>query len=139
MAPSQAALCCHTAPAPSPRVRHDPVVNRYAAALVVGAVVLVGAGWFILGRAGVEAASTVDPDVTIRCDGSTSVSAAACLAWGDDILRAGPPSHTFEMDDLARLDLTGGLFISDTCEVRYFLERYADKSVWTEELPCPGG
>ena len=115
------------------------MVIRYAAALVVVAVVLVSAGWFILGRAGVEAASTVDPDVTIRCDASTSVSEAACLAWGDDILRAGPPSHTFEMDDLARLDLTKGLFFSDTCEVRYFVDRYADESVWTEELPCPAG
>lgn len=140
MASPQSAPRCHRAPAPRRGVRHDPVVIRYAAAVVVVAVVLVGAGWLILGRAGVEATSTVDPDVTIRCDGATSVSEETCLAWGDDILRAGPPSHTFEFDDLARLDLTKALFgFSDTCEASFFLERYAEDPAWNEEVPCPGG
>jgi hypothetical protein len=119
-------------------VRHHPSVLRIVAGVVVLVVVAAGL-WLFLGRPTVEATSTVDPDVTIRCDGSTSVSEAACRDWGDEILAAGPPSHTFEMKDLSRLDLSRALLgFSDTCEASFFLERYESDSAWNEEVPCPG-
>jgi hypothetical protein len=99
---------------------------------------LGAAAWYLLLRPGVEVASTVDPDVTITCSASASVSEEGCRAWGDEVLAAGPPSHTFEMEDLAHLSLGRGPF-GGPCEVSYFLQRYANDPAWTEEVTCPSG
>lgn len=106
---------------------------------LVAVVLLVGA-WLVLGRSDTQATSRLDPDVTISCDAWTSVAEEACRSWGDAILGAGPPSHTFEMDDLARLAITKPTFgFASTCRVAYFLERYSDDPAWTDEVACDGG
>lgn len=108
--------------------------------MVVVAVALVGVAAAVLSRPTTEATSSADPDVTIRCDGSTSVSRDACLAWGDEILALGPPSNTFEMNDLARLVITKPLLgFGSPCHVEYFLQRYPDDAVWDGDAPCHGG
>jgi hypothetical protein len=96
--------------------------------------------WFlVLNRPTVEASSAVDPDVTIQCDGSTSVSQASCLAWGDEVLALGAPSTTFEMQDLVRLRFSKPLLgFGSPCQVEYFLQRYPDDVVWDEDIPCRG-
>lgn len=105
---------------------------------VVVLVVLVGA-WLLLGRPSVKATSSAGPRVTIQCDGSTSVSPEACLAWGDEILALGPPPTTFEMDDLARLRITKPLLgFGAPCQVEYFIERYPDDAAWNNDIPCAG-
>jgi len=112
-------------------------MRRIGALLVVIGVVLLAGAWLILGRSGVEAASSVDPDVTITCDVWTSVSQEACGSWGDAILAEGAPSHTFEMDDLAHLAISRPTFgLASTCRVHYFLERYANEPAWTDEISC---
>lgn len=112
-------------------------MRRKAALLVMIAVVILAGAWFVLGRSGVEAASAVDPDVTITCDAWTSVSLEACGSWGDGILQAGPPSRTFEMDDLAHLAISRQTFgLAASCRVEYFLERYANDPAWTDEVAC---
>lgn len=56
---------------------------------------------------------------------------------GDSLLRTGPPSSTFEWDDLARIVLQRPMWgLSSTCEVTYFISRYPDEAVWDEEIPC---
>jgi hypothetical protein len=115
-------------------------MRRIGALLTVLAIVVAACAWYLFGRSGVEAASAVDADVTITCDAWTSVSADACCALGDAILGEGPPSHTFEMDDLAHLAITRPDFgLSSGCRVQYFLERYADDPAWTDEVACAGG
>lgn len=109
-------------------------------AMIVLVLAAIGAAaWYLLLRPGVvDVASTVDPDVTITCSASASVSEEACLSWGDGVLAAGPPSHTFEMDDVAHLSLERGPF-GGPCQVSYFLERYANDPAWTDEVACPSG
>lgn len=108
---------------------------------LVGAVVVLlalaaGAAYLVL-RPGVSVASAVDADVTIVCAGSTGADADTCAAWGDAILAAEPPSTTFEMQDLARLEVTRSLLgFGDACEAAYFLGRYPDSAVWTEPVDC---
>lgn len=106
------------------------------AMIVLVLAALGAAAWYLLLRPGVEVASSVDPDVTITCPASASVSEEGCRDWGDAMLAAGPPSHTFEMDDLARLSLVRGPF-GGACEVSYFLQRYADDPAWTDAVACP--
>ena len=71
--------------------------------------------------------------VAVSCDRATGVTEDECGAWADAILRGGPPSSTFEMDDLAGLELreAGG-----ECRVSYFISRYPDDPAWEEETPC---
>ena len=68
----------------------------------------------------------------------TGADEDACRAWGDAILDAGPPSFTFEMDDLARLRIDRPLLLGfgSRCEAVYFTSRYPDEAVWTEETSC---
>lgn len=108
-----------------------------AAALGVGAVVALVVGWLVIGRPSVRAESTVMPGVAIECAGPTGVSAATCAAWGDDILRRGPPSATFGMEDLARLEVRREAWgFAGDCEAAFFIGRYPDDPVWTEDVPC---
>jgi len=101
-------------------------------------VVLVGA-WLLLGRPAVEARSTSDPDITVECDGSTSVTQEACGAWGDEVLALGAPSTTFEMIDVNRLRFTKPLLgFGSPCQVEYFLQRYPDDPAWDTDIPCEG-
>ncbi|MDQ3690617.1 MAG: hypothetical protein M3406_11415 [Chloroflexota bacterium] len=113
-------------------------------------VIRIGAAVFVLGVAGilaflvlrppVEAASAARPDVTIECSAATGVSVDACRGWGDELLAAGPPSHTFELDDLARLVLDRSAFgLGSACEVSYFISRDATNRVWHDEIACTQG
>ena len=108
--------------------------------ILVAVALAVLAVWFlVLSRAAVEGISAVDPDVTIECDGSASVSEESCLAWGDDVLALGAPSTTFEMQDLVRLRFSKPLpGFGSPCQVEYFLQRYPDDAVWDDDIPCRG-
>ena len=108
-----------------------------AAAVVL--VALVGIGAWLLLRPPMRVTSTVDGDVTIVCVASSGAEAAECGAWGDETLAAGPPSTTFELDDLVRLELSrSALGFGGECEAAYFLGRYPDRPVWTEQVACIG-
>ena len=83
-----------------------------------------------------EVRSSVDPEVLIRCPAATSEE--ACAAWGDRVLAAGPPSTTFEMEDVVRVELRRGtLGIGESCEAAYVIGRYPDEPVWDETVDCP--
>jgi hypothetical protein len=108
------------------------------AALTLALVVGVSA-WLLL-RPTSRVASSADADVTIVCAASTGIDADACGAWGDEVLAAGPPSTTFELNDLVRLELSrSALGFGDECEAAYYLGRYPDQPVWTEQVACRGG
>jgi hypothetical protein len=111
--------------------------------IVVGALILalvVGVGAWLLLRPTIRVASSADADVTIVCAASTGTDADACGAWGDEVLAAGPPSTTFELDDLVRLELSrSALGFGGECEAAYYLGRYPDRPVWTEPVACGGG
>jgi hypothetical protein len=102
--------------------------------VVALAAVLLAAWVLVIGRPTAEATSSVDPDVTVRCEGLASDD--ACGSYGDAMLASGPPSYTFEMEDLALLEIRRPVF-GGTCEARYYLQRYVDAPAWTEEVPCP--
>ena len=102
-------------------------------------VAFVALWFFVLNRPTWEAMSAVDADVTVECDGSTSVSEASCPAWGDEVLALGAPSTTFEMQDLVRLRLSKPLLgFGSPCQIEYFLQRYPEEAVWDEHIPCRG-
>lgn len=105
-----------------------------AAGVVVAAIVVVGA--FVLTRPRIEVGASVDSGVTVRCEASAG-TAESCAAWGDDVLAQGPPSTTFELQDVSLLVIRRPLFgLAPTCEVDYMLGRYPDDPAWTEETPC---
>ena len=108
--------------------------------ILLAVVLAVLAVWLLVLRPPtVEVSSAVDPDVTIECDGSTSVPEESCLAWGDEVLALGAPSTTFEMQDLVRLKFSKPLLgFGSPCQVEYFLQRYPDEDVWDEDIPCRG-
>ena len=113
---------------------------RRAVIIAAGVVLLllVGIGaWQVL-RSPVRATSGVDPDVTIVCAAASGLEQEACAAWGDEILAAGPPSTTFELEDLERLELARSLLGLGDCQVAFFLGRYPDDAAWTEATDCPG-
>jgi hypothetical protein len=113
-------------------------IGIVAAALILVLVVSVGA-WLLL-RPTVWVASSADADVSIVCAASTGTDADACAAWGDEVLAAGPPSTTFELDDLVRLELSrSALGFGGECEAAYYLGRYPDRPVWTEQIACRAG
>ena len=115
-----------------------PMVIRIGAALVVLAV--VGILGFAVLRPPVEAVSAASPAVTVRCSAATGVSVDACRGWGDQLLAEGPPSHTFEMDDLARLVIDrSGFGLGSACEVSYFISRDLKNRVWQAEVVCKQG
>jgi hypothetical protein len=107
--------------------------------LAVLVLVLVGATVVLAVRPGQEVASASDPDVTVTCDGSTGVGADQCQVWGDDVLALGPPSTTFEFQDVNRLHLSKPLFgFGSPCRVQYYIERYPDDPAWEDDVPCVG-
>ncbi len=115
------------------------MAKRWVFVVAVVALVAVAFGAFVLTRPAVQATTSVDPDVTVVCRASAGTP-DACRAWGDAILEAGPPSTTFEMQDLARLVISRGLFgLAATCEVSYAIQRYPDEPVWDEETRCREG
>ncbi len=115
--------------------------RRARIGLVVGLLVALPVAFVAwqLVRAPVEASSAVAPEVAIVCAASTGVGADACAAWGDELLAAGPPSTTFELKDLARVELSRALLgFGGQCEAAYFLGRYPDRAVWSEPVACAG-
>lgn len=106
--------------------------------VAVLALVAVAAAVLVFLRAGsiTTAQSTLQPGVTIECAGSTGVT-DECGAWGDDILAEGPPSTTFEMDDLVRLRLERPMLgFGSTCVAEYFVSRYPEDAIWDDEVAC---
>lgn len=109
-------------------------------AIVVGAVALIVAIGIavLLLRPPVRVASQADPDVTIFCAAPIGIDDAACRELGDRLLAGDPPSFTFEMDDLARLELDRSLLgFGSECAAAYFIERYPDQAVFTDPIECP--
>ena len=106
---------------------------------VVLLLVLVGGTVYLAVRPGQEVTSATDPDVVITCDGSTGVSADECRSWGDDVLALGPPSTTFELQDVNQLHFSKPMFgFGSPCQVEYYLQRYADDPAWQDDVPCVG-
>lgn len=106
--------------------------------LAVSAVVAIGilAVALLLGSA-VVAAPAQSSGVTIECSGPTRASPDVCREWGDEVLAAGPPSSTFEMDDVVRLRLDRPMLgFASTCRAEYFLSRYPDDVAWAESVSC---
>ena len=107
--------------------------------LVVGIGLSVGLGAILALRA---ATSTVaehvgDGQVTAECSGWTGVS-EGCFDWGNDVLAQGPPSTTFELEDVVRIRLDRPMLgFAESCVAEYFLGRYPDEVVWSEDVPCP--
>ncbi|MGH2402221.1 MAG: hypothetical protein ACRDE6_05875 [Candidatus Limnocylindria bacterium] len=102
------------------------------------AIVAVVAAALVFLRVGsvTTAESTLQPGVTIECADSTGVT-GECAGWGDEILAAGPPSTTFEMDDLVRLRLDRPMLgFASTCVAEYFVSRYPDDALWDDEVAC---
>lgn len=111
---------------------------RIGVALAAVVVIVAAVFYALLLGGAVQAVSAVDPDVTIECTAAVRLSEDACREYGDAILDEGAPSHTFEMDDLARLRLDRDLGgFGGTCTARYYLERYADDPAWTGKITCP--
>lgn len=111
---------------------------RIGAAVAV--LVLVGATAYLVLRPSVEAASATAPGVVVECSAASGVSADACRPWGDEVLARGAPSHTFEMDDLARIVLDRSMLgLGPTCDVSYFISRDAQNRVWHQEVACEQG
>ncbi len=108
---------------------------RIGLVAVVLLVVAGAAAWFLLLRPGVSVASSVDPDVTIECSASLGVDEGVCRGLGDAALEAGPPSTTFELEDVVRLRLDRGP-LGGECRFEYFLSRYPDEAIWTETAAC---
>jgi hypothetical protein len=117
-------------------VRHDAAVNRLAYPVAI-AVLLVALGvWYFVFRPTVEVAATERADVTIVCAPSASMAEDDCRAWGDSVLAMGAPSTTFELEDVVRVKFERAPF-SGSCRAEYFLGRYPDDVVWTEDVDCP--
>ena len=105
-------------------------------AIVVVALLVGAAVYLFLLRSPVEAPSTALSGVTIECDPWTDVSADGCGSWGDGILAGGPPSRTFNIEDLERLRLTGTPLSLGSCRAEWFLGRDPVQPVWSDELEC---
>jgi len=112
-------------------------MRKIGATLLAVVLVPVAVAALLLARPTAQVASSVDPDVTIRCDGSTAVLRDACLVWGDEVLALGPPSSTFEMEDVAVLALSRPLLgFGSPCQADYFLQRYPNDAAWNADIPC---
>lgn len=115
-------------------------MRKIGAALAVVVLVPLAVAVLLLARPAIDVVSSTDPDVTIRCDGSTPISPDACMDWGDQILAKGAPSMTFEMEDLARLELSRPMLgFAAECRAAFFLQRYPNESAWEEESECIEG
>lgn len=108
---------------------------RVIAVLVVVSVVAATLVFLRVGSV-TDAASELQPGLTIECAASTGV-ADECREWGDEILAEGPPSTTFEMDDLVRLRIDRPMLgFAATCVAEYYVSRYPDDSIWDDEVAC---
>jgi hypothetical protein len=108
-----------------------------ALVLVLVAVAGIGYAFIVVARPMYEVASSVDPDVTYRCEGIST--AERCELSGDVVLdQLGAPSETFEMEDVTRLEITEPPFGERICTVAYFIQRYPDDAAWELEIECPG-
>lgn len=115
-------------------------MRKIGATLLGVVLVPVAVVALLLARPMVQATSSVDPEVTIRCDGSTSVNRQECLEWGEEVLALGPPTTTFEMEDLAVLALSRPLLgFGSPCQADYFIQRYPNDVAWNEDIPCKNG
>ena len=105
--------------------------------LAAAGIVLIGAVALALRGAVPTVAENVgDTGVAVECTGWTGVS-TACAEWGAAVLAGGPPSSTFELEDVDRLVLDRPAFgFASGCEARYFLSRYPDEPTWTEPVAC---
>jgi hypothetical protein len=109
------------------------------AVVTVGVLVLVALSAFVylLLAPPVTVESTAQSGVTVECTAATGMDDEQCVAWGDEVIAAGPPSFTFEMEDLARLELDRSAFgFGSSCEAAYLVSR-TDEPIWREEVPCP--
>jgi len=86
-------------------------------------------------RPSVSAPSAVDPDVTVQC--MRLPAGAECGAAGDRLLGAGPPSNTFDMDDVVVAVEWPALGDENRCRAAWYIERYPDDPVWEDEVSCP--
>ena len=110
-----------------------------AAAIGAAAIVLVAiaVGLLLILRPNAALPSSVRSDVTVECSGAVGLEPEACRAWGDELLAEDAAPRTFAREDLRRLRLDRGLLgLADSCRVEYFLSRYPDSPVWSDELPC---
>lgn len=105
-----------------------------AAVIVLVAIVVIA---LVVLRPGTAAVSSVRPDVAIECSAGVGLDEDACRAWGDELLREDAAPRTFEREDLRRLRLDRGLLgLAGECQVEYFVSRYPDIAIWSDELPC---
>jgi hypothetical protein len=75
----------------------------------------------------------------VECSGWTGVS-DGCREWGARIVEAGPPTTTFEFEDVVRIRLDRpALGFAERCVAEYFLGRYPVDVAWTDEVDCPEG
>ena len=110
------------------------VVAIGAAAIVLVAIVVAV---LVVLRPAITVVSSVHPDVTVECSAAVGLGAEACRTWGDELLLEDAAPRTFEREDLRRLRLDrGNLGLADECRVEYFLSRYPDRAIWSDELPC---
>ena len=108
-----------------------------AAVTLIGLALMLMFALVVLARPPTRVTSDVDADVTLECGATTGVGMDPCRSWGDATLSLGPPSFTFEMDDLVRLRIDRTVLgFGSSCEVAYFTSRYPDVAVWTEETAC---
>jgi hypothetical protein len=110
--------------------------------LMAGGLLLLAAitAWIGIRASSATIANHVgERQIIAECSGWTGVS-EGCATWGEEVLGAGAPSTTFEMEDVVRLRLDrAALGFASTCVAEYFLGRYPDEVAWTENVPCPGG
>lgn len=91
------------------------------------------------GSAAQATASVDGRSVAVVCQTATRVAATECSGWAEELLAAGAPSSTFDMEDLVRLKLDRPWWgLSFECHSAYFISRYPDDPVWEVAVPCPG-
>lgn len=114
--------------------RWVPLLIAVGLGLAACAVAVVALGT----RAPVTADSELLAGVVIRCDAGAGLGIEACRDSVDAIIAVGPPTRTFEITDVARVELHRSWFgFGSECEVQWYLERYADSPVATEAVRCP--
>ena len=117
--------------------RHSRSTRITAAVTLIGLALMLIVAFVVLARPPTRVTSDADADVTLECGANTGLARDACRSWGDATLSQGPPSFTFEMDDLVRLRIDRTVLgFGSSCEVAYFTSRYPDVAVWTEETAC---
>ena len=115
-------------------MRHHAPMLRIGL-LVAVVVLLAAAAILFVVRPTVSVASAVTPGVTVECRGIGAED--ECRNHGDSVLSQGPPSNTFEMDDVSRLVIERPL-VGDAkrCSAAWYIERYPDDPVWEADVAC---